>query len=172
MAIRSILCYPDPRLFIPAKPVVEFDQNLEKLVEDMAETMYAAPGIGLAATQINVQKQVLVLDISETKDHLQVFINPVVVSSSPEIKVWEEGCLSVPGFFDEVERPDAIVVKAQDIRGTFFEVSADGLFSVCLQHEMDHLKGKVFVQYLSSLKQERIRVKLKKAAKESKSVAA
>lgn len=168
MAIRSILCYPDPRLFLKAKPVLVFDESLKTLVADMAETMYQAPGIGLAATQINVQKQVLVIDLTEEKNNLQVFINPNILEQSDQRKTWEEGCLSVPGIYDTVERPDTIRVRAQNVNGDFFELEASGLLSVCLQHEIDHLSGKVFVQYLPSLKQTLITNKLKKQARKAK----
>lgn len=166
MAILEILRYPDPRLHQVARPVTVFDDRLRQLVADMAETMYAAPGIGLAATQVNVHERVIVIDLSETKDRLQVFVNPKIVGSSGERKVYEEGCLSVPGIYDEVERPDRIRVEAFDAHGQPFVVDADGLLSVCLQHEIDHLDGKVFVQYLSRLKQNRIRTKLLKSERE------
>jgi len=168
MAVRSILCYPDPRLFLKAKTVQVFDESLKTLVADMAETMYLAPGIGLAATQINVQKQVLVIDLTEEKNNLQVFINPIILDQSAQRKTWEEGCLSVPGIYDAVERPDTIQVRAQNINGDFFELEASGLLSVCLQHEIDHLGGKVFVQYLPSLRQTLIANKLKKQARKAK----
>ena len=131
----------------------------------MAETMYDAPGIGLAATQVNVHLQVIVIDLSDDRDQLQVFINPQITWASVEKKNWQEGCLSVPDFFDEVERPAEVKVKALDIDGQEFEIKADGLLAVCIQHEMDHLKGKVFVEYLSSLKRMRISSKLKKKAR-------
>lgn len=166
MAILEILRYPDPRLHQVAQPVTVFDDRLRQLAADMAETMYAAPGIGLAATQVNVHERVIVIDLSETKDRLQVFVNPKIVGSSGERKVYEEGCLSVPGIYDEVERPDRIRVEAFDVHGKPFSVDADGLLSVCLQHEIDHLDGKVFVQYLSRLKQNRIRTKLLKSERE------
>ena len=166
MAILEILRYPDPRLQRVARPVTAFDDRLRKLVADMAETMYAAPGIGLAATQVDVHERVIVIDLSETKDQLQVFVNPTVVQASAERKVYEEGCLSVPGIYDEVERPDRIRVEAFDADGRPFALDADGLLAVCLQHEIDHLDGKGFVQYLSRLKQNRIRTKLVKAERE------
>ena len=166
MAILEILRYPDPRLQRVARPVTAFDDRLRKLVADMAETMYKAPGIGLAATQVDVHERVIVIDLSETKDQLQVFVNPTIVQSSAERKVYEEGCLSVPGIYDEVERPDRIRVEAFDADGRPFALDADGLLAVCLQHEIDHLDGKVFVQYLSRLKQNRIRTKLVKAERE------
>jgi peptide deformylase len=162
MAVLDILRYPDARLHTVAKPVATVDDRIRRLVADMAETMYAAPGIGLAATQVDVHERVIVIDTSETKDRLQVFINPQIVSSSAEKKAWEEGCLSVPGIYDEVERPERILVRALNERGETFELEADGLLAVCLQHEMDHLAGKVFVQYLSRLKQSRIKSKMAK----------
>ena len=162
MAVLDILRYPDARLHTVARPVAAVDDRIRTLVADMAETMYAAPGIGLAATQVDVHEQVIVIDLSENRDALQVFINPVIIARSGECKVYEEGCLSVPGIYDEVERPDRITVRALNERGETFELEADGLLSVCLQHEMDHLQGKVFVQYLSRLKQSRIRGKMAK----------
>jgi peptide deformylase len=162
MAVLDILHYPDPRLHKIAKPVTEFNAELKQLVSDMAETMYDAPGIGLAATQVDVHLQVIVIDTSEEKDDLRVFINPSLVDKSSEMKAYEEGCLSVPGVYDEVERPDRITVRAQDATGKVFTLEAEELLSVCLQHEMDHLQGKVFVQYLSRLKQGRIKNKMLK----------
>lgn len=162
MAVLDILRYPDARLHTVARPVAAVDDRIRRLVADMAETMYAAPGIGLAATQVDVHEQVIVIDLSENRDALQVFINPEIVARSGDCKVYEEGCLSVPGIYDEVERPDRITVRALNERGETFELEADGLLSVCLQHEMDHLQGKVFVQYLSRLKQSRIRGKMAK----------
>ncbi len=163
MAVLSILKYPDARLHQVAKPVAHVDDAIRRLVRDMAETMYDAPGIGLAATQVDVHLRVIVIDISETKDELRVFINPQIVASSDDRKIYEEGCLSVPGVYDEVERPDRIRVRALDENGKSFELDADGLLAVCLQHEMDHLAGRVFVQHLSRLKQSRIRAKMLKA---------
>ena len=162
MAILNILRYPDPRLHKVAKPVTEFGERLEQLAADMAETMYEAPGIGLAATQVDVHEQLIVIDISETKDALTVFVNPEIVWSSDDRQVYDEGCLSVPGIYDGVERPSQVKVKALDVKGQPFEVEADGLLAVCIQHEMDHLKGKVFVEYLSPLKRNRIKTKLQK----------
>ncbi len=162
MAVLDILRYPDARLHTVAKPVAVVDDRIRRLVADMAETMYAAPGIGLAATQVDVHERVIVIDTSETKDRLLVFINPEIVSSSAEKQACEEGCLSVPGIYDEVERPERIRVRAWDERGESFEMDAEGLLAVCLQHEMDHLEGKVFVQYLSRLKQSRIKSKMAK----------
>jgi peptide deformylase len=138
---------------------------VRQIVKDMAQTMYEAPGIGLAATQVNIHQQIIVIDLSDERDQLQVFINPELVWASEEKKVWQEGCLSVPDFFDEVLRPAEVKVKALDVNGQPFEIHADGLMAVCIQHEMDHLKGKVFVEYLSSLKRMRIAGKLKKKAK-------
>ena len=166
MAVLDILHYPDPRLHKVAEPVAAFTPELKKLVADMAETMYAAPGIGLAATQVDVHQQVIVIDVSEEKNDLKVFINPKILRQGDELKIYEEGCLSVPGIYDEVERPDLISVRAQDVLGKSFTIEADGLLSVCLQHEMDHLKGKVFVQYLSRLKQSRIKTKMLKQAQD------
>jgi len=162
MSILNILRYPDPRLHKVAKPVELFDERIERLVADMAETMYDAPGIGLAATQVDVHEQVIVIDISETKDQLTVFINPEILWSSDEKQVYDEGCLSVPGVYDDVERPAKVKVRAQNAKGESFEVDADGLLAVCIQHEMDHLAGKVFVEYLSPLKRNRIKTKLQK----------
>ena len=165
MAVLPILHYPDPRLHTVAKPVSEINQKIKQLVSDMAQTMYEAPGIGLAATQVNVHLQVIVIDLSDERNQLQVFINPELTWTSEEKKVWQEGCLSVPDFYDEVLRPSEVKVKALDIEGKPFEIHVDGLMAVCIQHEMDHLKGKVFVEYLSSLKRTRIAGKLKKKAK-------
>lgn len=167
MAVLNILRYPDPRLHQVARPVETFDDRLRQLVRDMAETMYAAPGVGLAATQVDVHERVVVIDVSDTKDELQVFVNPKVVAASDECKVYEEGCLSVPGVYDEVERPDRVRVEAFDEHGKPFAIQADGLLAVCIQHEIDHLDGRVFVQYLSRLKQNRIRTKLLKGDREA-----
>ena len=162
MAILNILRYPDPRLHKVAAPVTQFDARLEKLVADMAETMYEAPGIGLAATQVDVHEQVVVIDTTEDKSELLTFINPEILWSSEDKQVYDEGCLSVPGIYDGVERPSKVKVRALDVKGQPFEVEADGLLAVCIQHEMDHLKGKVFVEYLSPLKRNRIKTKLQK----------
>jgi peptide deformylase len=162
MALLNILRYPDPRLHKVATPVTEFDARLQKLVEDMAETMYDAPGVGLAATQVDVHEQVIVIDTTETHDGLIVFINPEITWSSPEKQVYDEGCLSVPGIYDGVERPARVKVKAVDQYNKPFEMECDGLLAVCIQHEMDHLMGKVFVEYLSPLKRNRIKTKLLK----------
>lgn len=162
MAKLTILEYPDPRLRTVAQPVTVFDAQLRTLVTDMAETMYAAPGVGLAATQVDQHLRLIVIDVSETKDQLRVFINPQILWASDETALCEEGCLSVPGVYDEVRRPARVRVRAQDQFGETFELDCEGLLAVCVQHEMDHLTGKVFVDYLSALKQERIRTRLKK----------
>ena len=162
MAILNILRYPDARLHKVAKPVTEFNERLHQLVADMAETMYDAPGVGLAASQVDVHEQLLIVDITDTKDALQVFINPKIVWASAEKAVYDEGCLSVPGIYDGVERPAQITVSALDEHGNPFELSADGLLAVCIQHEMDHLLGKIFVEYLSPLKRNRIKAKMLK----------
>ena len=161
MAILDILNYPDPRLHTVAKPVKEVDSTLRRLITDMAETMYAAPGIGLAATQVNQHIQLLIIDTSETKDQLQVFINPKILERDGE-QVYEEGCLSVPGVYDSVTRAEKVVVEAMNEKGETFQLEAHGLLSVCIQHEMDHLLGKVFVEYLSPLKRTRIKNKMLK----------
>lgn len=161
MSILRILQYPDPRLHTVAKPVTVVDDEVRKLVADMAETMYAAPGVGLAATQVDVHRQVIVIDISETRDKLLTLINPEILARSG-VSDLEEGCLSVPGIFEKVKRSESVTVQALDRDGKTFALDADGMLSVCIQHEMDHLKGKVFVEYLSRLKQARILSKLKK----------
>jgi peptide deformylase len=166
MAVLSILHYPDQRLHTIAKPVAAVDARIVRIVADMGETMYEASGIGLAATQVDIHERIIVIDVSEDRNELMVFINPELTWSSPEKKSWREGCLSVPEFFDEVERPERIKIKALNQAGKPFELEADGLLAVCLQHEMDHLQGKVFVEYLSPLKRSRISLKLKKRAKE------
>ena len=165
MSRLQILEYPDPRLRTKAKPVEVFDAALAKLAADMLETMYAAPGIGLAATQVDVHKRLIVMDVSEGKSNQQVFCNPEILTREG-VGVAEEGCLSVPGIFYEVKRAANIRARAQDVKGKFFEVDLEGLAAVCLQHEMDHLEGKLFVDYLSDLKRERIRKKLDKDRKE------
>lgn len=162
MARLPIVEYPDPRLKKVARPVHVFDARLRQLVADMAETMYAAPGIGLAATQVDVHERVIVIDVSETKDQLRVFINPEILWASEETTLCEEGCLSVPGIYEEVRRPARVGVKAQNEDGETFTLDCDGMLAVCVQHEMDHLAGKVFVEYLSALKQDRIKTRLKK----------
>ena len=161
MALLRILRYPDPRLHKKAAPVVEVNDEIKKLVADLAETMYAAPGIGLAATQVDVHKRVIVIDISEAKDQLLVLINPEITASRGEIEC-EEGCLSVPGIFEAVTRAEWVRVSALDREGKRFELEASDLLAVCIQHEMDHLVGRVFVEYLSRLKQDRIVRKLRK----------
>ncbi|HJV51735.1 MAG TPA: peptide deformylase [Noviherbaspirillum sp.] len=166
MSLLNILRYPDPRLHKVAKPVTIFDERLKRLAADMAETMYDAPGVGLAATQVDVHEQVVVIDTSETRDDLRVFVNPVIVWASEEKQMYDEGCLSVPGIYDGVERPARVKVRAFDLDGKEFELEADGLLAVCIQHEMDHLKGKVFVEYLSPLKRNRIKTKLLKEERE------
>jgi peptide deformylase len=171
MAKLDILHYPDVRLHTVAKPVAAVDARIRELVDDMAETMYAAPGIGLAATQVNVHERVIVIDISETHDELRVFINPEIVAQSGRAE-GEEGCLSVPGIFDQVTRAERVTVRSLDRDGKPFELKADGLLAVCIQHEMDHLMGKVFVDYLSNLKRNRIKAKLAKQAREHRPDAA
>jgi peptide deformylase len=166
MAIRAILKYPDPRLNKIAEPVARVDEEVRQLVRDMAETMYTAPGIGLAATQVDVHRQIIVIDISEDRNDLLVLINPQLVWQSEEQKACEEGCLSVPGVYETVTRPDRIRVRALDLNGVPFEREADGLLAVCIQHEMDHLRGTVFVEYLSRLKQSRIRSRMQKQLRE------
>ena len=165
MAILNILHYPDKRLHKVAKPIVVVDDRIRQLAKDMAETMYEAPGVGLAATQVDVHQRVIVIDVSEESNDLLVLINPEIVWSSDDSKVYEEGCLSVPGVYDEVERASEIKVKALDLNGEPFEFEADGLLAVCVQHEIDHLNGKVFVEKLSMLKQMRIRTKFTKLQK-------
>ena len=164
MALLNILEYPDPRLKKVATPVTAVTPEIQKLVRDMAETMRSAPGVGLAATQVNVHKRVVIIDISEARDDLKVFINPELVSAEGEAE-YEEGCLSVPGYYDKVTRAARIVVRAQNERGEPFELGAEGLLAVCIQHEMDHLLGKVFVEYLSPLKRARLAAKLRKKQK-------
>ncbi|MCS6995633.1 MAG: peptide deformylase [Casimicrobiaceae bacterium] len=171
MARLTILEYPDPRLKRVAAPVTEFTPELKQLVADMAETMYAAPGIGLAATQVDVHKQVIVVDISEARNDLKVFVNPRIIAAEGEAKR-EEGCLSVPGYYDTVTRAERITVEAEDVEGQTFRLEADGLLAVCIQHEIDHLKGIVFVERLSQLKQMRFRAKLAKKQREARRRAA
>jgi peptide deformylase len=166
MAILNILKYPDSRLHTVAKAVTEVDDEVRQLVADMAETMYTAPGIGLAATQVDVHRQIIVIDVSEERNDLKVFINPRLTRAEGEADR-EEGCLSVPGIYDTVSRAAEITVEALDRDGKAFTLEANDLLAVCIQHEMDHLRGKVFVEYLSSLKQNRIRTKLKKAQRKA-----
>lgn len=166
MAILQILQYPDERLHKIAKKVVQVDDATRKLVQDMAQTMYAAPGVGLAATQVDVHEQIIVVDISETHDQLRVFINPEILSSSGELE-GEEGCLSVPGIYENVCRAERVTVRSLDENGKPFTLEAEGFLAVCIQHEIDHLHGRVFVEYLSQLKQTRLRAKLKKRRREA-----
>ena len=166
MALRAILKYPDPRLYKKAAPVTEVNEDVRRLVQDMAETMYTAPGIGLAATQIDVHKRVIVIDTSDTRKDLLVLINPEIVEREGT-QLLEEGCLSLPGVFEAVERSARIRVRALDRDGVPFELDAEKLLAVCIQHEMDHLEGKVFVDYLSRLKRERIRARLQKQLKKT-----
>jgi peptide deformylase len=161
MALLPILHYPDPRLHKVAAPVPAVDNRIRQLIQDMAETMYAAPGIGLAASQVDVHERVLIIDISEARNELQAFVNPQIIEASGEAEC-EEGCLSVPGIFEKVQRAERIKVRALNAQGEEFILSAEGLLAVCIQHEIDHLEGKVFVEYLSRLKQRRIVAKLKK----------
>ena len=164
MALLPILRFPDPRLKKVATRVEKVDENIRCLAQDMAETMYEAPGIGLAATQVDVHKQVIVIDISETRDQLLVLVNPELVESDG-MQTGEEGCLSVPGIYDKVERAERVIVRYLDLDGQPQTIESDGLLAVCLQHEMDHLQGKVFVEHLSSLKQLRIKAKLAKQSR-------
>jgi peptide deformylase len=164
MALLPILRYPDPRLKKVAAPIAQIDESIRRLAMDMAETMYEAPGIGLAATQVNVHKQLVVIDISESKDNLLVLINARIVTEEG-LQEGEEGCLSVPGIYDKVERAERVTVQYLDLDGKEQTLTAEGLLAVCIQHELDHLKGRVFVDYLSQLKQTRIKNKLAKQAK-------
>lgn len=163
MAILKILEFPDPRLRTEAKPVETVDDGTRQLIDDMFETMYNAPGIGLAATQVNVHQQVVVMDISEDGDDPLVFINPEVTVLDADTLPYDEGCLSVPGFYETIDRPSNIIVKALDRNGEPFTLEPDGLLATCIQHELDHLKGKLFVDYVSPVKRQRIRKKLEKA---------
>ena len=167
MAILDILRYPDPRLHTVAKPVEKVDDEVRRLVRDMAETMYAAPGIGLAATQVDVHRRVIVIDASDTRDQLLVLINPEIVRASDEIQECEEGCLSVPGVYETVTRAAKVTVRALDANGIAFERTAEGMLAVCIQHEMDHLEGKVFVEYLSRLKRSRIKARMEKQLRQT-----
>ena len=166
MALLNILHFPDPKLRTVAKPVEEFDDSLRQFVDDMFETMYEAVGIGLAATQVDRHIRLLVIDVSENRDSPRCFINPVIMNADGEEEM-DEGCLSVPGFYETVSRAEHIRVRAQDKHGEFFELEADGLEAVCIQHEMDHLEGKLFVDYISTLKRNRIRTKLIKQKKQN-----
>jgi peptide deformylase len=164
MAILEILVYPDQRLRTVAKPVETVDETTRQLVRDMTETMYDANGIGLAATQVNIHQQVIVMDLSEERDQPRVLINPIIVEHDGE-QIYDEGCLSVPDYYAPVKRAENIKITALDEQGEIFELEADGLLAICIQHEMDHLAGKVFVDYLSRMKQDRIKKKLVKRAK-------
>jgi peptide deformylase len=166
MALLPILRYPDPRLYKKAAPVAEVNEEIRQLVRDMAETMYAAPGVGLAATQVDVHQRVIVIDTSDTRDQLLVLINPEIVAREGS-QYCEEGCLSVPGVYESVERAEHVTFRALGVNGQPFMLNADNLLAVCVQHEMDHLDGKVFVDYLSKLKQQRIRAKLQKQLRKS-----
>lgn len=161
MALLPILQYPDPRLYTVAAPVAAVNDEIRRLIKNMADTMYAAPGVGLAATQVDVHRRVIIIDLSETRDQLNVFINPEIIARSGASDC-EEGCLSVPGIFEKINRAERITVRALDARGKRFEQESAGVLAVCIQHEMDHLDGKVFIEYLSRLKQRRILAKLKK----------
>jgi peptide deformylase len=167
MAILPILCFPDPRLHKVAQPVAQVDERIQTLVKNMLETMYDAQGIGLAATQIDVHERVVVIDVSEEHNEPLVLINPEIIWASDEKQLGEEGCLSVPGIYDGVERSIAVKVKALDENGASREIEAEGMLAICMQHEMDHLLGKVFVEYLSPLKRNRIKTKLVKAQKQA-----
>ena len=163
MARLNILTFPDPRLRKVAQPVIKFDKSLKKLTEDMLETMYESNGIGLAATQVNVHKRVIVIDISDDKSNPKIFINPEYeIKDNKSLFTFSEGCLSIPGFNEEITRPDKIFLKWQDVNGNFHEEEPEGILTVCIQHEIDHLEGKLMVDYISSLKRERIRSKLRK----------
>jgi peptide deformylase len=166
MALLPILRYPDPRLYKKAAPVAEVNEEIRQLVRDMAETMYAAPGVGLAATQVDVHQRVIVIDTSDTRDQLLVLVNPEIVAREGS-QYCEEGCLSVPGVYESVERAEHVTFRALGVNGQPFTLNADNLLAVCVQHEMDHLDGKVFVDYLSKLKQQRIRAKLQKQLRQS-----
>jgi peptide deformylase len=170
MAKLSILRYPDPRLHTVAKPVKQVDERIRKLVDDMLETMYAADGVGLAATQVDVHERVIVIDTSETRDDPRVLINPELIARSNEMSFADEGCLSVPQIYDKVKRHARVTVRALDRDGEEVTFDAEGLLSVCVQHEMDHLVGKVFVEYLSSLKRDRIKTKMLKKTRDEQRV--
>jgi peptide deformylase len=166
MALLPILCFPDPKLHKVAKPVLTVDARIQALIADMLETMYDAKGIGLAATQVDVHERLVVIDVSEERDEPLILINPELLATSRETHLNEEGCLSVPGIYDGVTRFDTVTVSALDREGQSFVLEAEGLLSVCIQHEMDHLLGKVFVEYLSPLKRNRIKTKMLKAQRE------
>ena len=165
MALLPILEFPDPRLRTVAKPVEKVDDSIRQLVDDMFETMYEAPGVGLAATQVNVHKRVITIDVSEERDQPMVFINPEIEVLDQDLFDYEEGCLSVPGFYEKVTRPEHVRVNALDRDGTSFTIEPKGLLAVCIQHEVDHLEGKLFVDYVSNMKRQRIRKKLEKQHK-------
>ena len=167
MAVLEILEFPDPRLRTKAKPVTQVTEATRRLIADMLETMYEAPGIGLAATQVNVHERLLVIDVSEDRNHPLVFINPEITVLDPDLGEYDEGCLSVPGFYETVSRPRRIKVTALDSNGESFTRELDGLLAICLQHEIDHLEGKLFVDYLSPLKRQRIRKKLEKQQRQN-----
>ncbi|MEH6544226.1 MAG: peptide deformylase [Porticoccaceae bacterium] len=167
MAILTILEFPDPRLRTVAKPVQVVDGSIRRLIKDMFETMYAAPGVGLAATQVNIHQRIVVIDVSEDQNQPLVFINPQITVLDDTVREHDEGCLSVPGFYEQVERPEHVRVKALNEHGEAFELEPDGLTAVCIQHELDHLNGKLFVDYLSSIKRQRIRRKLEKIHKQA-----
>ena len=168
MSILPILCYPDPRLHTVAKPVAKVDDRIRQLVQDMYATMYDAQGVGLAATQVNVHERVVVVDVSEGRDEPFALINPELLWASEETQLGEEGCLSVPGIYDGVERSTSVKIRAMDEKGQTREIDAEGMLAICIQHEMDHLMGKVFVEYLSPLKRNRIKTKLLKQQKQDR----
>ena len=165
MSLLNILEFPDPRLRKVAEPVTEVDDSIRQLCKDMLETMYDAPGIGLAATQVNVHKRLLVCDVSEEQNQPLIFINPEIQESSEEQSTYEEGCLSVPGYFEKVDRPDTVTIQALNQEGESFTMEMDGILATCVQHEIDHLNGKLFVDYISPMKRSRIRSKLEKQQK-------
>jgi len=167
MAKLEILEFPDPRLRTKATPVDQVDDSLRALIDDMFETMYDAPGIGLAATQVNVHQRLIVIDVSEDRSQPLVFINPEIEVLDPELAEYDEGCLSVPGFYETVSRPRRVRINAIDRNGEAFEMISDGLLATCIQHEIDHLDGKLFVDYLSTLKRQRIRSKLEKSQRQA-----
>jgi peptide deformylase len=162
MAVLDILEFPDPQLRTVAKPVTQVSDNIRSLIDDMLETMYQAEGVGLAATQVNVHKRVVVIDVSENRDQPQVFINPEIVTLDETPHIHQEGCLSVPGYYEEVSRPEKVQVSALNKNGEHFKIEPEGLLAVCIQHEVDHLDGKLFVDYISALKRNRIKQKLQK----------
>ena len=165
MALRTILEFPDMRLRTIATPVINFDSSLASLIKDMLETMYSAGGIGLAATQIDVHQRILVINVSENRDKPQIFVNPTFTVSDQQNLDYDEGCLSIPGFYETISRPKKVVIHSQDQHGKHFDLEADGILAVCIQHEIDHLDGKLMVDYISRLKRNRIRSKLEKKHK-------